>query len=407
MESLTVSSEVPRDIHERLQNGEYERIGGLIREIDTQRIVAWLREAHELAGPVVSGVLSLPTEAASQNALNLALSTMEFAIVMKRLETIEGQLRQVQKILEAVDYKIDLSFYANFRAALDLACNAFSMSNSETRRVSAMQAINRFLEAEHHYTDLADAELTNQSQIADEYLSTLCLAFVTEVRCYMELTETDTAIQRMQEGLNAVRPRIERQVTTLLTSNPAAYLHPRLADVIDLRRLTKVYRWLTPGVEESEVFEAQRKNLFELALDPQKWIDSLPPAIRLPVKSPLFDPKMLLEFADRLKKGDWSKGFRGLVEKGLRERIFATARRRSKNEKRPLGDSENDAFATLSGSMQQMETMIETVSRFEGYLAELQIMRSSGMSFPDWRALSAIPSLKEGEPGLLCIRMAA
>jgi len=33
--------------------------------------------------------------------------------------------------------------------------------------MSAMQAINRFLEAEHHYTKLTDIEIGNGSQVAD------------------------------------------------------------------------------------------------------------------------------------------------------------------------------------------------------------------------------------------------
>jgi hypothetical protein len=57
---------------------------------------------------------------------------MGFALVMKRLNSIEQQLKQVQESLNDIDYKIDLSLYANFRAALDLATNTFTMTNPET-----------------------------------------------------------------------------------------------------------------------------------------------------------------------------------------------------------------------------------------------------------------------------------
>ena len=45
---------------------------------------------------------------------------MGFIVVLKRLGVIEQRLEQAQEVLQTIDYKIDLSFYANFRAALDL-----------------------------------------------------------------------------------------------------------------------------------------------------------------------------------------------------------------------------------------------------------------------------------------------
>ncbi len=91
---------------------------------------------------------------------------------MQRLKELEQRLQQAQEILNKINRKIDLGFYANFRAALALAVNAFTMSKPQNRESSAMSAINRFLEAEHHYTDYTDAELEQGSQIADEYLLT-------------------------------------------------------------------------------------------------------------------------------------------------------------------------------------------------------------------------------------------
>ena len=299
MSQINVSPDIPQQIAEGLESGIYERIGGAIREVDTRQIVAWLREAYDLSDPVVSELLSLSSTAANANALNLAFTTMQFAVVMKRLEGIEKQLKRVQKVLDAIDYKIDLSFYANFRAALDLAANAFTMANAETRRVSSLQAINRFLEAEHHYTDLADIEISNQSQVADDYLFTLCLVYVTEVRCYLELDELETAVQRLQEGLNVLRPRFEKHTKTLLTSNPSAYLHPSLKHQINLKRLTNVYRWLNAGCRRDRcIWKLSATICSSWRSAPQDWIESLPPAIRLPVKGRFFSPKLIPELAE-------------------------------------------------------------------------------------------------------------
>jgi len=194
MKKVIATLSIPEQIAQGLSNGTYERVGGVVREVGSKQVVAWLREnlksdsvfSHSSAlssATIAANNLSTMVNNLSNIActLNLAVSTMGFALVLKRLGEIEQQLGQAQEILNTIDYKIDLSFYANFRAALDLAFNAFTMTNSETRKMSAMQAINRFLEAEHHYTKLTDIEIANGSQVADEYLATLCLAYITEV----------------------------------------------------------------------------------------------------------------------------------------------------------------------------------------------------------------------------------
>lgn len=165
--NIDVTLDLPKNIALGLLAGKYERVGGVVREVSSKKIVTWLKEGFETSNQILPNILTpFKLSATASTALslapsvigvlNLAVSTMGFLIIKKRLGVIEQQLEQAQGVLQTVDYKIDLSFYANFRAALDLACNAFTMTNSETRKMSAMQAINRFLEAEHHYTTLAD-----------------------------------------------------------------------------------------------------------------------------------------------------------------------------------------------------------------------------------------------------------
>ena len=215
MSTVEVTFHIPEYIAQGISNQIYERVGGVVREVGSKQVVAWLRQVYKTGEPVLSNILSLSSAGDVSGILDLAVSTMGFIIVLKRLGVIEQQLEQAQEVLQTIDYKIDLSFYANFRAALDLAINAFTMTNSDTRKMSAMQAINRFLEAEHHYTKLTDIEIGNGSQVADEYLSTLCLAYVTEVRCYLELEEIDTARRRLQEGAAIIRTRFEKHINTL------------------------------------------------------------------------------------------------------------------------------------------------------------------------------------------------
>ena len=184
----------------------------MIRESGTKRVVTWLRE-----GGITPPMGLLLNIAASASVLNLGVSTMGFAVVIKRLQDLEKRLKATQELLSKLNRKADLTFYANFRAALDLALNAFTMSNSDNRRDMAIQAINRFLEAQHVYTGLLDSELEQGSQIADEYLLTLGLAYVAEARCYLELGEFDSATRRFNEGQAVLRNRTQKYVEILLT----------------------------------------------------------------------------------------------------------------------------------------------------------------------------------------------
>ena len=371
MTTVNASFHIPEYIAQGISNGTYERVGGVICEADSKRVVAWLRETGE-ASKILESVLSQVSAVSS--ILNLAVSTMGFIIVLKRLGVIEQRLEQAQEVLQTIDYKIDLSFYANFRAALDLAINAFTMTNSETRKMSAMQAINRFLEAEHHYTKLTDIEIGNGSQVADEYLSTLCLAYVTEVRCYLELEEIDTARRRLQEGAAILRPRFEKHINTLLTSNPAAYLHPSLKEQLGLKRLTKVYQWLKPELDESDVFEMQRENLFKLAQNPEEWTNSLPQAIRIPKGGTAAPTNVFNGLAKQSKK--------------LIEALPSRSKMKAGSPETVTPSPETEAYSRLPAMMELIETMVEDDNRFAMYESEVGTIHRLGMGFQEWQQLA-------------------
>jgi hypothetical protein len=263
------------------------------------------------------------------------------------------------------------------------------MTNSETRKMSAMQAINRFLEAEHHYTKLTDMEIGNGSQVADEYLSTLCLAYVTEVRCYLELDELDTARRRLQEGATALRPRFERYIKTLLTSNPAAYLHPGLKEQLGLKRLTKIYQWMEPGLDESDVFEMQRENLFKLAQHPEEWTNSLPQAIRIPKSGTATSTSVLNGLARQSKK--------------LIEALPSMAKMKAGSTETVTPSPEAEAYGRLPAMMELMETMVENDNRLAMYESEVGMIHQLGMSFQEWQQLAPSSAAQGNDADLIYI----
>lgn len=386
MSLFTVTLSMPSWIERGVANGTYELVGGVVRRADTKQVVAWLREAG--AGQQVStGVLNLlPSVGAAASILNLGVTTMGFAVVLQRLHGLEQRLLAAQAILQQIDQKLDIGFYANFRAALDLAVNAFMMTSGENRKASALQAINRFAEARHHYTALADAELERRSQVIDEYLSTLALAYVAEARCYLELEERDTAQRLLEQGVVVLRSRGERFVAMLLTSNPAIFLHPSLKGQIDLRRLTRVFQWLNPELDENAVFDRLREDVFDLARQSRKWIDALPPAVwdvrvdlqgrgvSLPILKRNWNPKVDLQ-----KRGISLPGAGRDVETRVYERLPVV--------------------------LETVESVIEDVRRFQGYLLEVQTIRQLGVSFGEWQHVLPSPDFRSDDSGLMCIAL--
>ncbi|BAY76341.1 hypothetical protein NIES25_27900 [Nostoc linckia NIES-25] len=338
-----------------LADGTFERVGGVIRNVKTKQIVSWLREANNSNGNQLEELTSTLQVTSVASMLNLGVSVIGFIVIARRLKELEQRLHKAQKLLNNINRKIDLSFYANFRAAIELATNAFTMTKAENRRSSALQAINRFLEAEHIYTEYTDIEIEQKSQIIDEYLITLSLAYLAEARCYLELEEHDTALHRFQEGAKVLRSRIKKYIGVLLTCNPAAYLQPCYKGQIDLRRLTRIYQWIDPNLDENAVFEMQRNNLFQMGQElysTYKWVDSLPPAI--------------------LSRDEVQGGWFGPDHKDLKQ----------------------EADKRLPKVMEAIESMIETNRRFEAYQTEVQAISQLGISFHDWLKLTPSTEVK-------------
>ncbi|MBD1906129.1 hypothetical protein NDI37_16215 [Funiculus sociatus GB2-A5] len=347
-----------------LADGTFERAGGVIREVGTGRIVTFLREFGSTTAQLppqlqmAKGVLMVGSAA---SLLNLGVSVIGFAVINQRLNELEKRLKKAEELLKKIDRKIDLGYYANFRAALDLAVSAFTMSKVENRERAAFAAIDRLLAAQHHYTAYTDNELEQGSQIADEYLLTLSLAYIAEARCHLELGEFDTALSRFQEGAKVVRSRILKYIKLLLTSNPAAYLQPQFKGKIDLRRLTRIYQWIDPALDENAVFELQRHNLLKMAKEPDKWAESLPAAIltRVEIAGGWFGPS---------------------------------------NE-----DLKREADKRLPEVLEVIESMVETNRRFEAYQTEVEAIAQLGISFHDWLKLAPYTESKPDGAELMYI----
>ncbi|NEQ33901.1 MAG: hypothetical protein F6K04_23385 [Leptolyngbya sp. SIO4C5] len=134
-----------------------------------------------------------------------------------------------------------------------------------------------------------------------------------------------------------------------MTSNPAAYITPFLKEEISLARLSRIYRWLDPALQETDVFEKVRINLFQWHVDASvlsgfSWLKDLTPAI--------------LTKAEFEKRGYFSRS-----------------------------EQVEQVLACLPRYMKIMESAIETYNRLEGYQAEVEGMQDQGLSFQEWLSL--------------------
>jgi hypothetical protein len=168
MENVTATFVIPNWITEGLKNQAYERVGGVIREVGSKKVVSWLRE---VSPSLIQSSTILSQFGSAASILNLGVSVIGFAIVIQRLEEIEQRLKILEKDVNQLNRKFDLSVYTNFRASLDLADNAFTMTKRENRINMATSAINRFLEVQYTYTGYFEIALEENIQAADEYLS--------------------------------------------------------------------------------------------------------------------------------------------------------------------------------------------------------------------------------------------
>lgn len=379
------------DVLKGLDNGIFERIGGAIYEVTTGRIIAFLRETVDFK-QVTSEAVSFLNGGAGLSILNFGVATMGFAVVLRRVNKIAKRLEETQELLEQLNQKLDLSFYANFRTALDLAYNAFTMVKPENRGPMARQAVDRLTEARHHYSALIEDRLDTNGPAVDAYLATLTLAFVAETRCYLELEELDLAGRRLDSGAIDLERHVRNQLNTLLTSNPSAYLHPSLKGTVDLRRLTKVLRWLNPSLDENAVFEEQRQNLFNLTEHLDEWLETLPSAIW----DPKFDTPGNAMRSPKLRRFE-------TPEINIPVPKFGNFKLPRIGFPRLGRNVETNVFARLGTILDTIEAMIEDMHRLRTYRVEIQAIQNLGVSFHQWQQLTPSTDSPEGNLALMCI----
>ncbi|MFS8855432.1 MULTISPECIES: hypothetical protein [unclassified Synechococcus] len=397
--------EIPEAILKGLQNGTYERVGGVVREVASKQVVAWLRETGGLTLPnsignwipgvdIINGILAniqlrqinlrlidisnklntvlgLTQFNTALGLANLGLSAIGFAVVISKLDQIDSRIQHLQQSISELKDTIDRSLLAKAKSAINVAEIALKMSSQTNRKRLVTEVIQPLLEAEHYYQAAWDSNWNeNNGILAREYILILSLVYVTEIKCYLELEEHEMALKRLAEAEEILKPRIRDYIKLLLTKNPSGYLH-RTCQGVSLSSVVEILKYATGESDTNKLFDEYIRPAIFSAQDIESYLDSMPIRSRNAILA-LISPSLVgldWTFWDRLP---WNTAARRDVIFKLMSRV-------------------NQVIATA-------QSMIELDRRLEGYRYEVTEMTRLGLSYQEWQSLVLPPRSSPENP---------
>ena len=293
MTPLNVVFDLPAALANGLQNGAYERVGGVIRDSNSKQVVAWLREGGN--GVVTQPPLPKPPlgEAAQLitpmlSAVNLGVSVAGFAVVITQLNQISDQIRLIEAKVDRVSVKLDDQALAKLKAGVNACLNAVELGDANLRQQMAGQALTTLHEARQYFNQQVLSSAAKAEATSAEYVSMAFAALVAEVQTYLQLDEGEKAARTLRQGLTDLRPGLTQMMNAVLERR-AVYLRPDFQGQVDLDFilwLTNGFKRMqqTPGerVEEisaSELFDVLRPQLGDVFKSYEGWHASVPQVV--------------------------------------------------------------------------------------------------------------------------------
>ena len=379
MDTIEAVFQVPEWIEDGLEDGSYERAGGVIREVGSKSIVAWLREAdpkHFSPGSIVNIASRIFRQGDVIGVLNLGISATGFALILDRIKHLETAVSEHNALLTQIDRKLDLSFYGNFVAAIHQANDAMMIRDPDTKRIGAMQAINRMLEAQHYFEAMLDANASHADVCADKLISTLFLAYTAEIRCHMELGETNLALSKIEKATEKMKLLTYSYVEGAYVTIDAEYLwcikdpEERTNIAIRLKRLeASLQKQLHI---HDMVIEAVNSRFYQEHQDHLKQLD------------------IKLDFARKeLTRVQNKKGFFARAEEATKHFQHGGAKAYINNARKNFDDEisrKQEYYAkSLPELLSRLENVNEDMSRFEAYQDELALLERMGITLKEWQ----------------------
>ena len=258
MSEVIASLMLPDLVAEGLAEGELERVGGVIRDIDSEQVVAWLRTGKEALSAAEGGVLAGLFNATGVTAgtaatiLGHALPVLDVALAGYTLMEIARHIRRQQERIEAIHQQIATEFsrdrQINLITALQSAENMLQAEGTEYKSHTAGYIADRLIAAQAQLLWDIDAllEFEMTPQQAEQALNYHILAMqvvAMTVRCWLEIDELELACGWLRNTLREHHRRVERFVRNRVGEHPALYFHESVSDVY-FERYLNIERWL-------------------------------------------------------------------------------------------------------------------------------------------------------------------
>ena len=356
---VKIYNQIPQDVRNEILNKGFEVIGNMIMNKD-KKVQGFIQstspttENNNLADNIDTILLGM---SARSNPIAFGIVVAGNLInVGKQIENIKNKLEVIGEKLDKIDAKVDIGYYAKFKAAIELADHAFEMSDENNRKSLTYKAIQSFSETKNTYAQYIEQELENDGRVISEYINILILSYIGQIHCYLELEEVASAKKVIDKGATLIKKMMNKYITTLLSNNPMIYLHNDFKDLeIDLEKLAKVYSWLDKKKSVNQIFNEQRDNFIEIHKNQAKAFKELP----LMIWNPIID-----------------------VEVKTNNSYLSAIN--------PLGYFQSEDVTPflqerLKESFETIEVVTESYNRFLSIKHEVEFMLEKGISYAEWK----------------------
>jgi len=216
---------IPPEIQTGLMSGQYERVGGVVRQSETKQVVAWLREGASaqpqdvnniLRGVTISQALSVVSTASLM--MNLSLTAITFAEIKKVSSKITDLADTLQ--IEQDDQKQD-----KFNTAINAFDDMLNAQNQQTQHDRSMIAIERFEELIQEFSRNFYGVIEESVDKASYYLQQAMLASSYRARAYIQIDEKDLAKSYIAKDVVTFKEATNKLVNMLIGEKSAIFFH--------------------------------------------------------------------------------------------------------------------------------------------------------------------------------------
>ena len=262
MSSISVHLQVPEFIESGLASGSMERVGGVIRTLNSnnRESIAWIRKAGQTGQTVVSsagllenvmrfsglGTTTLATLLGSSlPILNIAMAGYALADIILR---IQGQHAELEQLHEAIKREFNRERVVNLITAIDIARNISRARDVDVKRQMVGQVTERLVNAEVQLLIDFEESLTGDMEVKhkEAAVRTIVLAMhvaAMSARAWLEIGEADLAREWLAYSLERQQRRARRLVHTWLGDSRAYFFHESVGDE-NFERYISIERWL-------------------------------------------------------------------------------------------------------------------------------------------------------------------